>query len=198
MLLALTPLGKVAQARRSWVVSVTAYTAGGLISGALVAAVLGAAGSLVGARWDEAWAAVVLVAVGLAAAARELGRVPLPLPQMRRATRDAWARRWGHRRAAFAWGLDIGSFFTTWLTFAGACWFVLVLALSGDVGRACGLMAAYWVGRAAVVWIAPLLVPDAVITPRLPVAWEGLHRPLQVLHGATVVCGVAVLVVLAA
>lgn len=63
--------------------------------------------------------------------------------------------------------------------------------LSGDAALACAPMAAYWAGRVAVVWIGPLLVPDAVITPRLPVAWEGLVRPLQVLHGATVLTGVA-------
>jgi MFS family permease len=197
VLLALTPLGKLAQARGNWVASAAGYTAGGLLSGALVAAALATAGGALGAELGERWVLVVLTAGGLVAAARELARLPLPLPQMRRATRDAWARRWGHRRAAFAWGIDIGSFFTTWLTFAGAWWFVLVVALSGDVLLACGLMAAYWAGRAAVVWVGPLLVPDAVITPRLPVAWQGLERPLQVLHGATVLVGVAVVLALA-
>lgn len=187
--MALTPLGKVAEARRMWFVSAVEYTTGGVLSSAAVGVGLAFAGGIVGADLHDRRAGVALIAVGVLASARELWRLPVPLPQMRRATRDSWARRWGHPRAAFAWGFDIGAFFTTWLTFAGAWWFVLLVTLSGSLSLACGLMTAYWAGRAAVIWLGPLLVPDATITPRLPAAWYGLERPFQVLHAATLVVG---------
>lgn len=191
MLTALTPLGKVARGRRTWLWCVAGYTAGGLASACAAGALLGLAGQALGARLDGRTAVIVLAAAGALVAGRELARLPVPLPQARRATRDAWARRWGHRRAAVAWGLDIGSFFTTWMTFSGAWWVAALAVAAGSPARGAGIFAAYWGARAATVWAGPALVPDATVTPALMAAWRPLFRPFQLLHGVAVLAGVA-------
>jgi hypothetical protein len=193
VLCALTPPGKVAQGRVTWWFSVTNFTLGGLLASAATGALLAIGGRSLGLGAGTSTGVVAAVAVGVVAAARELGLRRIPLVQARRATRDAWARRWGHRRAALLWGVDIGLFFTTWLTFAGA-WFVVALAVaSADIPFACGLFAAYWLGRAATVWIGRWLVPDATSTPRLALAWQRLHGPFRLLHVVTVALGLVLL-----
>lgn len=190
MLTALTPLGKVAQGRRRWLVSVSLYTVGGLLSSTAVGVTLGLLGSLAGLHLSSVAAIVVLTAIGVPAASRELLRLPLPLPQMHRATRDSWARRWGHQRAALAWGLDIGSLFSTWLTFAGAWWVIALAVASGSPVVGGGIFVTYWSARAATVWIGPWLIPSATITPALIAAWRPLFRPFQTIHSLTVLLGV--------
>jgi hypothetical protein len=110
------------------------------------------------------------------------------LPQLRRATKGAWAR-WGQPWAALLWGFDIGLFFTTWLTFAGAWWLAVVALLSADPAFASGILCAYWIGRVTTVWLGLWLVPTPTITPRLVVAWYRLRRPFQLLHATVILVG---------
>jgi hypothetical protein len=193
VLTALTPLGKVAQGRRLWLASVAAYTAGGLLSSVSVGVLLGLLGTQMHSHLTNVGAISALALVGVWAASRELGRLPLPLPQMHRATHDIWARWWGQPRAALAWGLDIGTFFSTWLTFAGAWWVVALAILGGSPWFGGALLAAYWSGRAATVWLAPLFISNATITPLLLVAWRPLFRRFQTAHACTVLAGVALI-----
>ena len=91
-----------------------------------------------------------------------------------------------------AWGLDIGLLFSTWLTFAGAWWLAGFAILTGSPTFGAALLAAYWAGRAATIWLGPVYVPTATITPSLVLALRPLFRPFQIIHGLAVLAGVAV------
>lgn len=192
MLTALTPPGTAAQGRRVWLVSVTAYTLSGLAASVAVGIVLALVGRLLGASLSaSAGLATACVLAGLAAG-RELSGGRLALLQARRMSSRTWARH-GQPKAAILWGLDIGSFFTTRLTFAGAWWLAGVTVLSADVGLAAALFAAYWLGRAGPVWLGPWLVTSATITPWLAPAWSALKPRFQLVNAGAVLVGTAAL-----
>lgn len=103
--------------------------------------------------------------LGMAAAAVDMRWRGLRLPQPRRQTRDVWNYRFGALAASTLWGLDLGLVVTTWFTFAGV-WVLLASAfLVQDPALGGVLLLAYWLGRAASVWIGPLLLEDAGQTP---------------------------------
>jgi hypothetical protein len=173
---------------------VLAYTAGGALVSAAIGVVLGSAGDAAGLGLTEPvvlWLVALLAGV---AAARELGLVRYPLPEAHRASNSAWAKRWGPVRGAFMWGVDIGSFFTTWQTYAGGAWVVAVAFLSGSPAIAAGLMMAYWAGRAANAWLGPVMVPNAIITPALPTIWTSQRPRFARLDGLAVLFGAALIV----
>ena len=179
--------------RARWAANVGAYTAAGAVSSILVGAALATAGRLV--LPSEAWSAGVPIAVALAllAAARDLGWIWLPLPQPGRQTRGLWARIFGSRTAAALWGFDLGLFFTTRFTFSGA-WLLVVLAiLTRDARLGAALFLAYWLGRAAPVWLGPLLVSSARGTARLIDGVQSQYRIFQLIHVVAVAFMAAVL-----
>jgi len=146
-----------------WLVVVGSYTLAGAVSSVAVGAGFGAFGGVV---WKEvippALAGVIgsaLVAVvGSGALARELGMLPVGLPQARRQTGGVWAKSYGLSAAAVLWGFDLGLLFTTWLTFSGA-WLVVTLAfVLGSPALGAALLVSYWLGRALSVWMAPLFL----------------------------------------
>lgn len=194
MLTALTPPGTAAQGRRVWLVSVTAYTVSGAAASVAVGALLALLGRLAGASLSNS--AVLATAGALAGlvAARELSRGRLPLLQPRRMSSRAWARL-GQPQAAILWGLDIGAFFTTRMTFAGAWWLAGITVLSADVGLATAVFAAYWLGRASPVWLGPWLVTSATITPRLAMTWSALEPRFRVINAGAVLAGTAALMI---
>jgi cytochrome c biogenesis protein CcdA len=128
-----------------------------------------------------------------AAALREMGLISFPLPQWNRQTNVMWGRTFNPGFAAMLWGTDLGLVVTTRLTFAGT-WSVLLLAIASrhaDVGAAVLLL--YWLGRAAQVWIAAVLVRDANDAPGL---LQGLYQQsslLQRIHVAGLIWAIAVL-----
>ena len=196
MLTALTPPGKAAQGRRIWLVSVSAYTLSGLAASLAVGLMLALLGELLGASLTTESGIVVAAVLAGLAAGREFSGGRLPLLQARRMSSGIWARR-GQPQAALLWGMDIGSFFTTRLTFAGAWWFTGVTLMSADLGLASGMFASYWLGRAAPVWLGLWMIPSATITPRLSVAWYSLERRFQLLNAGAVLVGTASLILVA-
>jgi hypothetical protein len=190
---ALSPLGKVGGRRGRWLANVTAYTLAGAATSALVGVVLGALGLLLlrgSARVPAAWATI---GVALVAGARELGIVSFRLPQLARSTRDKWSSRFGPTSSALLWGLDLGLLFTTRFTFAGI-WFLVVLAVAVQsplLGAT--LFLVYWAGRAASVWIAPLLLEDANAGPDVLDAVRRHHRLFRQIHVAALALATAVL-----
>ncbi len=193
---ALGPLGKVAGARGQWLRQVTAYTMAGMVTSALVGAGLGWLGRAVVPDPLAARGIPLALAVGAAAMARELGWVRVPLPQLRRQTRDVWGKVFPGVVAAVLWGLDLGLFFTTYFTFAGL-WLLVMLGLLGrDAGLAAGLFVAYWLGRALSVWLVPLLMPDAGATPRLLEALAAQYGLFRRIHAAALAWALIVLVLL--
>jgi hypothetical protein len=190
---ALTPPGKVATARRGWLVNVAAYTAAGSLTSALVGGALGLLGAAVLPAHDERAAAVALLVLALLALARESGLVDLPLPQLGRQTDGWWAKALDLRPAAILWGLDIGLVFATWLTFSGA-WVLAGLAfLNGDPIFGIVLFVAYWLGRAVSVWIGPLLAESATETSPLLTTLFDQRRLFRLAHVVGLLCMVPVL-----
>ena len=198
MLMALTPPVKVANAKRGrWAVNVAVFACAGAAASALVGLAAGSAGKAAGLALDEPGAAAACLVLALVVAAYEIGPRPLPLPQAHRASNGAWARRWGQPVASALWGFDIGLFFTTWLTFAGAWWLVAVAVASGDPGFAVALFTAFWLGRALTVVLGPWLIPNATVTPWIETALGPLRAGFRRVHAQVVLLATALLVVVA-
>jgi hypothetical protein len=176
-----------------WLADVTAYTLGGAATSALVGIALGALGLLLVHGSAGTPAVLVAVGVGLLAAARELGIVSFRLPQRRRSTRDRWSRRLGPTSSALLWGLDIGLLFTTRFTFSGIWFLVALVAALRSPLLGATLFLAYWAGRVASVWLAPLLLEDANAGPDVLDVVRARYRLFQQIHVAAVVWAVAVL-----
>lgn len=193
-LTAITPLA-MGKSKKTWYQATVAYTLAGLFSSVSIGVLLGAVGATVGA--DDIAGTLSVSALGGVAAytvLREGAGINLPLVQAKRSSRMSFARL-GQPRAAVLWGLDVGSFFSTWLTFAGAWWLVAACVLSGNLQFAAALLGAHWLGRSALVWLGRWLIPVANQGHRLPAAWSTLHRPFQRLY-ASVVLGATVLIAL--
>jgi hypothetical protein len=185
---------KVAGRRRRWFADVVTYTATGLVASALVGAALGALGRVL-VPGQLGWPGLlVAVAVAGISVTRESGWVAVPLPQVRRQTRDTWARAFPSTVAAALWGLDLGLVFTTWLTFSGVWVLAVVAVLVGEPVFGASLFALHWLGRAFSVWGVPLLMRDASATPWLLDAVSKQRRSLQRTHALGVAWAVFVLV----
>lgn len=186
---AMTPLGKVATRRLSWLANVAIFTASGAAASVAVGAALGWLGS---ALLPAVPAVGLALAVALLAAARELRWPSLPLPEVRRQTNGAWAGR-SARTAALLWGFDLGLVFTTWLTFSGV-WLLVVLSVgAGSPAFGAALFTAYWLGRSLSVWLGPLLVANACAMPELVWAIGRQGRALRLTHGAALLWAGAIL-----
>ena len=154
---ALTPLGKVAGSRKTWLKSLLAYTLAGALSATLVGAALGSIGAWL-QQGQQRWP--VLFGVALLAfclAAREWGWLKFPIPECKRQTEKVWAHEFGFVGASALWGFHIGLTFTTRVTYGGV-WALAAtsLALANPLYGA-AVMSAYWLGRTLPVWLAPML-----------------------------------------
>jgi hypothetical protein len=175
-----------------WLVDVTAYTLAGAATSALVGVVLGAAGLLLLRGSARVPAVLAALGVALLAAARELGIVSFRVPQLARSTRSWWSSRLGPTPTVLLWGLDLGLLFTTRFTLAGT-WFLvaLVVALQSPLLGAT-LLLVYWAGRAASVWISPLLLEDANAGPDVLDVVRARFRLFRQVHVAALAWATAV------
>jgi hypothetical protein len=194
---ALTPPVKAAQHKRAWIRDAAAFTLAGAVTSALIGTLLGSVGHAVGLGGVGTVGVAIALSVALVAAGRELGLLPLPLPQLGRQTDGRWVHM-GRTTAAVLWGMDLGLFATTWLTFAGA-WLIPVLAvLGGSPGFAVALFVTYWSGRAVSVWVAPAFMRNALDTSHMLNALTLSHRTAQLVHVAALAWAISILVVMAA
>lgn len=178
-----------------WLVNVTAYTAAGGAASIAVGVALSSLGHLLMPQQMHEIGIVTAIAVAALALARELGGLPIPLPQLHRQTRDLWARSFPGAVAAALWGFDLGLVFTTWLTFSGA-WLLLVVAII--IGKAvfgAALFALYWLGRVLMVWLAPLLLQGPNATPQFLERVFRQHRFFQRIHATALAWSLVVLFV---
>lgn len=187
---ALTPLGKVAGARKIWLKSSLAYTLAGALSSTLVGAALGSIGAWL-QRGQHHWP--VLFGVALLAfclAAREWGWIKFRLPERKLQTEKVWAHEFGFVGASALWGFHIGLTFTTWVTYGGLWALVAVNVALADPLYGASVMLAFWLGRTLPVWLAPMLkwtgtnstqLPDEIVASRwlyhrlsgFALAWSG-------------------------
>lgn len=168
--------------KRQWLGNVLSYTLAGGAAGVAVGAALGALGGVLLPGRLDGRRLLAAGAVAFVALARELGWLSVPLPQLRRQTRDTWAKSFPGALAAALWGLDLGLVFTTWLTFAGVWLLAAVAFLAGEPGFGAALFGLYWLGRTLSVWLAPLWLTSASATPWLLDAIAGQRQLFQRLH----------------
>ena len=162
------------------------FTLAGMVTSAVVGVLTVLTGRLVVPDGFPGLVAIVGTFVALLVIVRELEWAPIPLPQLKRQTEDAWARRFGFGSTAAAtlWGLDLGLIFSHLLTFSGV-WLIFVIALvMEDLAFGMALFIAYWLGKALPVWIAPLLMKEDTTVPQLMdevVQQTGLFRKVHIL-----------------
>jgi hypothetical protein len=157
----LTPLGKVATHRRTWIIAVASFTAAGAATSAAVGAFLGALGGLLIPVDGPVWRVVVVGCIAAAVVAIELSLVRITFPQPRRQTQEIWGKRYGIHRAAILWGADLGLLFTSWFTLSGIWLLIGVAVTSQSAVAGATTICAYWVGRATSVWLGPILMRDS-------------------------------------
>lgn len=171
----------------------TAYTVAGGVASAGVGALLGWLGAALLPTRVGGVGVVIAVGVAVVTAAREVGWLAIPLPQVARQTHDFWARVFPGPIAAALWGVDLGLVFTTWLTFSGVWLLVTVSVLVGEPRFGAALFALHWAGRALSAWLAPLLVPDQTVTPDLMDEITGQRQLFRQIHVLGIVGAATVL-----
>lgn len=194
MLTALTPLGLGTPRRRRWVFAVTTFTLAGLIASAMVGGALAGAGALLELRLDRGGVVLLSTVGAVAVAVRELNIVQFGWPQPHRASNGGWGRRFGQVPASFLWGIDIGAYFSTWMTYVGAWWLAAIAAMSGQIAFGALLFMVYWAGRALSVWLGPWIVRSSTLTPWVAAVWMDMHSGFRIIHTASVVMGAAAVI----
>jgi hypothetical protein len=90
----------------------------------------------------------VIGALGLVLAARDVGALHFPVPQLGRQTNSMWRHRYGPTWAAWFWGLDLGSGLTTLVNYAAYWLLPVAVVLRGDVWYGAALLGLFGSGRA--------------------------------------------------
>ena len=179
----------VCGSRKRQRIALAAFTAGALAAAALLGAVLGLVGSLLGAR-DAVLAVAALAAL---AAARELGVVRLPLPQVRLQVPERWRHELPLPLWATGYGAGLGLGVATYQPVAT---FWIACAAAVAVGRPLAAALAfslYGAGRALMVVVPKRGHPEAAA------AVESLarRRPLLVRANGVALAASAVALALA-
>lgn len=162
--------------RSRYLRSIAIHTAAATASAGAVGLVLGALGALLGGPWTDA-GPIVLAVVALVYAARELFRLPIPLPD-RSAQVPAWWRSfYGPDVTAALYGIGLGPGILTYLTF-GTYAAVLVSAfVAADPLLGAAITAPFGFARGLSILIGARATNEehsAVIADRLTTA--GVHR----------------------
>lgn len=155
----LTPLRLLSPTGSLWLKGVSAYTVGGLITACCVGFALGALGWVLQlSRLPSVLVPglILISALALVLAARELGVIRFALPQVHRQTHKVWAVEHGMITGSAMWGAHIGLSFAT-VVQHGGFFIVVSLALVNGAATATLLMAAYWIGRTLPLWFAGTL-----------------------------------------
>ncbi|MGH2443984.1 MAG: hypothetical protein ACRDFX_12585 [Chloroflexota bacterium] len=160
--------------------AMTAYTTGAILSGALVGAAAGLAGSVLRtSAFPAPW--VALGVAGVLLTIREIGVLPFPIPQIRRQTNKTWYHHLGPVTAAWWWGVDTGSGLTTIVTYSAYWLVVIAVLLHGSALYGALALGLYALGRSTAV-LAPALSfrgqTGAIVelTQRLLRKRSALHR----------------------
>ncbi len=162
MLASITPLGERGRNRR-WPVTVAFYLVGSAAGGAVLGAVAGSAGVLLG-RVARPSPTVVLVVMGASAAAALAvdTRPSRPVPSIRRQVNEDWLRQYRSWVYGMGFGLQLGAGVATVVTSAAT---YLVVVAAGAATTTAGLAAGVLVGTAYGLGRAlPILMTARVTT----------------------------------
>ena len=173
--------------RSRWAASLALHVAGAAASAGALGAALGGMGAALGAPWGRAsgWA---VAAVALAYAVRELARVPVPLPELRRQVPEWWRGWMPAPVAAFLYGVGLGVGFLTHLRHGTLVAVAVAAVAIGDPWTAAALLAPFGAARAlavGVAWRATSEGAVAHLTERLARAGAGIA--LRVVNGTVLV-----------
>ncbi|MGH2660176.1 MAG: MauE/DoxX family redox-associated membrane protein [Actinomycetota bacterium] len=132
--------------RGRWAGDVALHVAGATLSAAAFGAILGAAGSVLGAPWGRG-GLVVVVAASVIYLLREAGAVPVPVPQLRRQVPEWWRTFFPAPVASFLYGAGLGIGFLTFLRQGTLVAVAVAAASSGRPGVGALLVAPFGVAR---------------------------------------------------
>lgn len=149
MVATITPVGHGGR-RVGWAASLALHALGAGASAAALGAALGGLGAILGAPWGRAGLAVVVVVAALYAA-RELARLPVPLPEWRRQVPEWWRTHFSPPAAALLYGLGLGVGFLTYLRHGTLLAVGAAAIASGDPALGALVMAPFGVARGLAV-----------------------------------------------
>lgn len=132
--------------RGRWARDVALHVAGATLSAAAFGAVLGAAGSVLGAPWGRG-CLLVVVAVSGTYLLREAGAAPVPVPQLRRQVPEWWRTFFTAPVASFLYGAGLGIGFLTFLRQGTLVAVAVAAASSGRPGVGGLLVAPFGIAR---------------------------------------------------
>lgn len=141
------PLVQVGRRRTALAIHVL----GGLAGGAAIGVLLGFGGLLMRSALGDTLNTVFLVTVPAAlayAACVDVGLVPVRQITSERQTPSSWPCSLGHHPGIFAWGFDLGLGVSTRIPYQSLLVLPLAALLSGNLGVAVAIMAAYGGARA--------------------------------------------------
>jgi hypothetical protein len=159
---ALTPLVKVAPTPTLWFTCAATYSIAGTVSAAFTGSVLGWLGNWSGLGDAGGVHHYLLGGLGMVLAAREFSYLRFALPQRRCQTEKRFAHEFGFVPASAMWGFHIGLGFFTYMTYGGFWFLAAVSLVSASPVYGAALITLYWSGRAATLWLAPLILSRSI------------------------------------
>jgi hypothetical protein len=136
-----------------WAGSVALHVTGAVASAATLGAILGAAGSLLGAPWGGGRALLIALVAALYLV-REATIVPVPVPQLRRQVPQWWRTFFSAPVAAFLYGAGLGVGFLTYLAHGTLVVAAVAAAASGKPLVGSALVAPFGLARGLSVLVA--------------------------------------------
>ena len=150
----ITPVVHGGRAAR-WAGSVALHVTGAVASAAAFGAILGGAGSLLGAPWGGGGALLIALVAALYVV-REAAVVPVPVPQLRRQVPQWWRTFFSVPVAAFLYGAGLGIGFLTYLAHGTLVVVAVAAAASGEPLVGAALLAPFGLARGLSVLVAVL------------------------------------------
>jgi hypothetical protein len=148
----ITPVVHGGRAGR-WAGSVALHGTGAVASAVAFGAILGGAGSLLGAPWGGGRALLIALVAALYLV-REAAVVPVPVPQLRRQVPQWWRTFFSVPVAAFLYGAGLGVGFLTYLAHGTLVVVAVAAAASGEPLVGAALVAPFGLARGLSVLVA--------------------------------------------
>lgn len=155
--------------RGRWARTLGLHVLGASLSAAVLGAVLGGLGLMLGAPWG-AIGALGVAGVAALYALREAAGIRIPLPELRRQVPEWWRSAFSPGTAAFLYGLGLGVGFATHLRHGTLVAVGAAAVASGDPLAAGAVVAAFGLARSVAVivtWAAPDRERAGVLTAGL-------------------------------